>query len=104
MERTKEDHRYWYNWRKTHRYELIKAQEEQNGLCAICRKPENNIRNRRIMGLHIDHDHTTMEFRGLLCLRCNTGLGQFLEDPEILRAAATYLDNYYDSLRKRVVR
>lgn len=54
--------------------------------CAICgRAPEEGFH------LAIDHSHASGEIRGLLCNRCNTGLGYFEDDPIRLRAAAQYL-------------
>ena len=44
--------------------------------------------------LAVDHDHVTGEVRGLLCMRCNIGIGQFQESPELLQAAIDYL-NYF---------
>jgi hypothetical protein len=59
---------------------------EQRGVCAICKRPcEQNSR------LAIDHDHATGRVRGLLCARCNIGLGYFLDDPLRLQAALEYL-------------
>jgi hypothetical protein len=61
--------------------------DEQSGGCAICRrKPRSGT------SLHVDHDHETGEVRGLLCFRCNGGLGQFKELPGRLRDAAEYLE------------
>jgi hypothetical protein len=58
----------------------------QGGGCAVCgRKP------RKGSSLHVDHDHETGEVRGLLCFRCNGGLGQFADDVDRLESAAHYL-------------
>jgi hypothetical protein len=59
---------------------------EQNGNCAICKKPES--RNQR---LSVDHDHKTQEVRGLLCFACNAALGFFQDNPQILENAKQYL-------------
>jgi Recombination endonuclease VII len=59
--------------------------ERQQGLCGICRRPmEKPV---------LDHSHATMEVRGLLCSRCNIGLGQFQDDPVILASALRYIDS-----------
>ena len=61
--------------------------EKQEGLCAICRKPQAG----RTKNLCVDHDHETGEVRGLLCNNCNRGLGLFGDDPQVLANAADYL-------------
>lgn len=62
--------------------------EKQGGCCAICgMKP-------RTKRLHVDHDHKTMMVRGLLCSNCNSGvLASAKDSPDILRAAADYLED-----------
>jgi hypothetical protein len=60
----------------------------QGGCCAICRC-EIGHRSRTT---HIDHCHTTGEVRGLLCQKCNHGIGIFDDDPARLRIAADYLE------------
>jgi hypothetical protein len=79
---------------------------KQNGVCAICGRPEVNPRVAEKRSLSFDHDHEAEEatgekkIRGLLCGNCNHGLGMFGNDrPDRLRAAADYLDTYYG--RKR---
>ena len=42
--------------------------------------------------VHIDHDHKTGFLRGLLCRSCNLGLGDFEDQPWLLRRAADYLE------------
>lgn len=63
----------------------------QNGTCAICRKPEVEKRKGTVKRLAVDHDHRTGKVRGLLCQHCNTALGSFDENPNLLRAAIKYL-------------
>jgi hypothetical protein len=60
--------------------------DAQNGRCAICgAKPS------RLASMHIDHDHEHGHLRGMLCLSCNQGLGQFRDDPALLLRAIVYL-------------
>lgn len=61
---------------------------KQDGRCAICRT--NDFTPKRNPG--VDHCHGSGVVRGLLCGRCNAGLGQFKDDPALLRAAASYLE------------
>jgi hypothetical protein len=65
-----------------------RLREEQGSRCAICGVPEEHAPMKR---LHVDHDHRTHIVRGLLCSRCNTGIGQFKDDPNRLLAAIEYL-------------
>ena len=59
----------------------------QNGVCSICgREPEEG---KRIFAF--DHDHATGYARGVLCGKCNVGLGYFNDDVSTLRAAIDYL-------------
>jgi len=55
----------------------------QHGVCAICQTAP---------AAHVDHDHQTDKVRGLLCFRCNAALGQFGDDPLVLRRAARYVE------------
>ena len=57
----------------------------QGHRCAICSTAPSG-RN-----LDVDHDHATGAVRGLLCNNCNVGLGRFLDNPKLLRAALAYL-------------
>lgn len=68
--------------------DYIQLLESQEGVCAICKSPEPRGRGKHF---NVDHDHLTGEVRGLLCHGCNTSLGGFKDDPELLRAAIRYL-------------
>jgi len=61
----------------------------QGGACALCSAPQPNKVGSRF---YIDHDHASGAVRGLLCGPCNMGLGQFRDDPDLLRAAAQYVE------------
>lgn len=64
---------------------MLKA---QNSCCAICSAKKPGGRTKLFF---IDHCHTTGKVRGLLCMRCNTGLGLFLDNPKFLSSAINYL-------------
>ena len=64
----------------------------QNGVCAICQKPETAMRNGSFKDLAIDHNHSTGKVRGLLCSRCNMGIGYLMDNAENLRRAADYCE------------
>ena len=50
--------------------------------CEVCGSTEN---------LHVDHNHDTGKYRGVLCQHCNMGLGHFRDDPNLLIKATQYL-------------
>jgi hypothetical protein len=87
MKRDHEDPRVRRRRTKLKRYGLTIEDYEvilqtQRGRCAICRGPAPT---------NVDHDHVTGKVRGILCQRCNIGLGIFYDDPEILKRAIEYL-------------
>lgn len=68
---------------------------EQGGVCAICHQPETTLTRRGFpRAMHVDHDHTTGAVRGLLCARCNAGIGMFGDDPARLGTAIEYLKSH----------
>lgn len=77
-------------------YGLTKEQfetllEVQKG-CAICGTTKPGGKG----DFHVDHDHVTDRVRGLLCQKCNMGLGSFCEDVVLLERAVRYLKNEHD--------
>lgn len=68
---------------------------KQNGVCAICEKPELNVgRNGKVLSLAVDHCHSSGAVRSLLCLNCNQGLGSFRDDPNLMRRAIEYVHGH----------
>lgn len=70
-------------------YERLEV--EQEGVCRICSKPETELTAGKRKRLAVDHCHVTGKVRGLLCSKCNRGLGYFLEDEVLLLKAIAYL-------------
>ena len=68
--------------------------KDQDGVCAICGDPETHLNNwtGKVRPLSVDHCHRTKRVRGLLCHKCNLGLGNFKDNPKNLREAANYLE------------
>lgn len=65
--------------------------EMQHYQCAICHNPiVNDVAFKNTY--HVDHNHKTDRVRGILCSRCNTGLGQFRDSVEFLGNAIEYLN------------
>jgi recombination endonuclease VII len=65
----------------------LKSVVEATNSCGICGRPGDG----RWKQLTIDHCHKTGRFRGMLCSRCNRGLGFFQDDPALLKKAMAYL-------------
>lgn len=63
-------------------YETMLA--TQSGACRICERPS-------VQTLAVDHCHITGRVRGLLCVSCNLGLGNFRDDTGFLARAIEYL-------------
>lgn len=61
-------------------YEQMLA--EQGGKCAICR-----VRT----ATDVDHCHNSKKVRGVLCSRCNLGIGNLRDNPAIVERALEYL-------------
>ena len=79
--------------------EVYKLLDQQNGKCVICKMtltPPSSGTKKLKSTFNVDHCHKTNKVRGLLCLGCNTGLGQFRDNKELLTSATRYLEMFGD--------
>ena len=53
--------------------EYDRLYKEQGGRCSICGIHQSKLKK----ALGVDHDHDTKLIRGLLCYKCNLGIGYF---------------------------
>ena len=73
--------------------------DEQDGACAICGTTDPGGRGGQF---HVDHDHACCPeahscgkcIRGLLCSRCNVGIGMLGDDIARITKALSYLTDY----------
>lgn len=71
---------------------LSKAQRHK---CGICSSKQGEHKR----SLSVDHDHNTGKIRGLLCLHCNTALGGFKDNIDLLDKAKDYLQRSLDATK-----
>lgn len=76
--------------------------DAQNGVCMICQQPETTLSKYGVpKKLAVDHDHSCCPgkvtcgecIRGLLCQRCNMGLGLLGDNPQTYERLQKYLIN-----------
>lgn len=85
------------------RYDLSRKDYEamadaQGWCCGICgRDPRKDTHlDLRYRRLHVDHWHDDYNAaRGLLCGNCNFGVGRWLDNPSLLKAAVHYLERHW---------
>jgi hypothetical protein len=80
----------WYYGITIEEYENLLI--SQNHKCAICGADKPGGRGR----WHIDHNHETQQVRGILCHKCNVGLGHFNDNTNLLHKALNYL-GYFET-------
>ena len=91
---SKEGQRENRRWRAIYSlYKLTPGQwqaifERQRGCCAICGTSQDDLG----YTLEIDYDQNTGKVRGLLCKKCNLGIGMFGENVENIEKAIRYLE------------
>lgn len=61
--------------------------KDQNECCALCNRHQSNFKR----SLAVDHCHKTGRIRGLLCIACNTALGRFKDDIDLVNRIIKYL-------------
>lgn len=99
----KSHHRGWHSQckecKRVARRQANQEREAQNRMfvdrefCDICHQPERQTRSGEVRMLNKDHDHSTGEWRGLLCSRCNAAIGMFNDNVELMLSAIRYLQN-----------
>lgn len=67
----------------------------QGNVCAICGTDDPGK-----LDFCADHCHDTGQKRGVICRKCNAGLGHFKDSVENLNAAIEYLEYYKAQLEK----
>jgi hypothetical protein len=65
--------------------QVVELTEGQGGRCAICRRKSELV---------VDHCHETGRVRGMLCRRCNLGIGHLDDSAQMVRAALLYLSAF----------
>ena len=66
---------------------FLNLAENQGFACASCGDSAVGVEHT----LHVDHNHSTNEIRGLLCASCNTALGWLHDDPDRIAKLGQYL-------------
>jgi Recombination endonuclease VII len=74
---------YWVRRYGLPRAGVDEIRLKQSNRCALCGEPDPE---------HLDHDHGHDFVRALLCQRCNFALGLLRDDPDLMRAAADYIE------------
>ena len=85
------------NWRMKHKFGITSDDKKnmflcQNKLCKIC-STEMTLVGGSDNSAQIDHCHKTGKIRGIICRKCNLGIGHFNDSPELLEKAIKYLLN-----------
>ena len=62
----------------------------ESGPCQIC------LQVKRLVA---DHCHAEGEPRARICSTCNSGLGMFHDDPDAMRRAATYIEQWRETFK-----
>jgi hypothetical protein len=88
VKRTRDYKRFWVTGFTSEMFD--EKLLEQGNRCAICGTDDPGPTN-----WHADHCHITNTPRGVLCKKCNTGIGMLQDNPKIVEAALHYLNNHF---------
>jgi hypothetical protein len=86
-----------YFWTVKYKYNLTEEQYNEFivghvGKFAICNTLPKSKRNGKTrIRMHVDHCHKTGKVRGLLCYKCNSGIGLFEDDITRMKSAIKYI-------------
>ena len=75
--------------------EYVFLLEQQGNKCACC-----GVSQDKSSSFNVDHDHSTMEIRGLLCRKCNMGIGLLGDTADSVMLAVLYLQNHSSHTEK----
>lgn len=75
------------------KWESRKPKLGQLFTCPICKKTSIGGVSKHVL----DHNHHTGQVRGYLCESCNTGIGRFDDNVELVKNAITWLNQKLDS-------
>jgi hypothetical protein len=73
----------------------------QGGRCAICKTDQPTGHGAKNGRFSVDHDHATGEVRGLLCSGCNTALGGFKDNVDVMKNAIHYIQGHNDGFENK---
>ena len=73
--------------------EFLALAQTQKNQCKLCNVDLTFDSTKAKTRAVLDHCHTTGKIRGVLCNKCNIGLGTFNDDIMLLKAAMIYLEN-----------
>jgi hypothetical protein len=86
---TKRDNHLW-NFYKIRERDFQALLKSQGGGCAICGVKDNGDEKRELCVDHV-HGSDPIDIRGILCLKCNAGIGHLQEDEKIMSNAIKYV-------------
>ena len=75
-----------YNMKVSDYHNLLSTQGHKCGICDKTQDQDDKT-------FCVDHNHNTLEIRGILCNNCNSALGKFGDSVKNLKSAISYLED-----------